>query len=82
MVTLETGSFLVPCEEYREYIAAPTMVEIDKMPKEWRDLIHEFGPAAHELYEPAVPAMTGGRAPKRMTATAARRFLETGVYAR
>lgn len=49
-----------------------TMREFDSMPAQWRQLIHEFGAEAEEMYQNRVPIDSRGAV---MTAADARRAL-------
>lgn len=50
--------------------------QFDQIPKDWQDLIREYGDKAHQLYEDSIPMFANG---PRMSAAEARQILEHAV---
>ena len=61
------------CEDFKRWICQPRVATVDAMPKAWRDLIHEYGPLAHELFDKAIPMFS---TEKPLSAAEARSMLQ------
>jgi hypothetical protein len=49
------GGHVLTCDQHRQAFSMPIMNAIDAMPSEWRELVNEYGPEAHDLFEQSVP---------------------------
>lgn len=61
------------CDQFKAQCCIPSVACVDAMPAEWRALIREYGPLAHELYDKAIPMFANE---KPLTAGEAREILE------
>jgi hypothetical protein len=71
--------FELTCDEHKAAFCVPAMNAIDAMPREWRDLINEYGAEAHFLFEESVPMFSHQ---KRLSAAEAGEILRRGRASR